>query len=133
MERKTIEKTEKLAPILRLLGAKNPNWQDISCRILEYLDLQELSFVLPQRKQDWKAIGEALMLSLDADPNYQRAKKLLESLKEEGTLDEIASRTNFHRMTISQTLNALERGGIGFSISYAQNEEGRPTKIFKYQ
>lgn len=132
MDRNTIERTEKIAPVLRLLRADQPDWRSVSCRILEYLDLQELSFVLTQRKQDWKAIGEALVLSLDSDPNYQRAKTLLTALNEEMTLEELATKTGFHKMTVSQTLNALERGGIGLSVGYAPGVEGRPAKLFRY-
>lgn len=131
MDKRSIERTEKIGPIVRLLEQEQPDWKTLSMRILVYLGLEELSYVLANRRQDWQEIGQSLLPSLQEDSTYIRVRKVLDEVeKEGGTLEEIAGRTGLNRMTISQTVNALSRGGIQFQISSEQGPEGAPMKVF---
>lgn len=131
MDQQSIKRTEQLAPIIRMMSVEHPDWKSIVCRIFAFIGLEETSYVLTKRRQDWEDLARSLLPALQDSPVYNRISTILDAIKEQpGTLDEIASRAELHRMTVSQTLNALSRGGYSIQINYQHGDEGAPVKIF---
>lgn len=130
MDKAAIAKTEAIGPIVRMLEQAKPDYKSIALRMLNYLGLEELGYILGNRRQDWEAVTKALQSRLEDDGHWVRVRSVLECLSTPQDLDQIAKRTGLHRMSVSQTINALCRGGYSISFQHEGDKEGRPRKVF---
>jgi biotin operon repressor len=131
MDNNAIAKTQALAPILRGLEQAKPDWKDISIMLLHYFDFEELSYALADRRQDWQAIAQALLPRLKEESAWIRIQSILSVLSESPQeLDQLAQASGLGRTTISQTINALDRGGYSIPFEQSGDQEGRPRKAF---
>lgn len=131
MDTRSIKRTEQIAPILRLLESSHPDYKDLALRLLQYFGLEDLGYVLMRRRQDWQAITEALLPALHEDAAYVRSKTVLDVLSDTPKqLEELHQACGLHKMSISQTINALERGGYSIPYESVGQTDGRPCKAF---
>lgn len=131
MDTRSIKRTEQIAPILRLLESSHPDYKDLTLRLLKYFGLEELGYVLTQKRQDWQAIAQSLLPALHEDAAYLRSKTVLDALSDSPQqLEELQQACGLHKMSISQTINALERGGYSIPYESVGQTDGRPCKAF---
>lgn len=126
-----IAKTEALAPILRQLEQPKPDWKTVSVGLLVYFGFEELSYTLADRRQDWQAIAQSLLPRLKEESAWIRIQAILAALSvTPQELDQLAQRADLNRTTVSQTINALDRGGYSLPFEQTGDREGRPRKSF---
>ena len=120
-----------LVPILRSLLAKDPDYKSLALLALTYLGYEELGYVLAERRQDWKKLFEVLHLNLKEDPHWARTQMILGAISQSPQeLDQIAESSGLNRTTVSQTINALDKGGYPIAYEHTGDSNGRPRKAF---
>lgn len=131
VDKNSVTQTEDLAPIVRGLSQSKPNYNDLSVRLLQFFGYEELGCVLAERRQDWQSVFCALRSKLIEEAAWIRIETVLRSLSATPQeLDQLAQTTGLSRTTISQTINALERGGYAISFEHSPDRDGRPRKAF---
>jgi biotin operon repressor len=131
MDTQSIKKTELLAPIVRGLEKDLPDYKSLSLLALKYFGFDELGYVIADRRQDWQRIFQTLVSMLKDDSAWIRIHTLLGSLSSTPQeLDQLHEKSGLGRTTISQTINALERGGYTIPFDTSNGTGGRGKRLF---